>query len=120
MLVNLDKRNHIRAEVSPQISLRCEADAGGVLSFDGRISDISHGGLGFLVYDPSITLEPGTVLRGCRIKPIGRKTQVVDLEVRYSELVTLSDGTRVKRSGCRFIDPPQSLKRFVDELLDHR
>ncbi len=120
VLVNLDKRNHIRAELSPQISLRCEADAGGVLSFDGRISDISRGGVGFLVYDPSITLEPGTVLRGCRIEPTARKPLIVDLEVRYSELVTLSDGTRVKQSGCQFIDPPQSLKRFVDELLDHK
>lgn len=120
VLVNLDKRNHIRAELSPQIFLHCEADADGVLSFDGRISDISRGGIGFLVYDPSITLEPGTVLRGCRIEPTARKPLIVDLEVRYSELVTLSDGKRVMRSGCQFIDAPQSLKRFVDELLDHR
>ncbi|MBI4291346.1 MAG: flagellar brake protein [Betaproteobacteria bacterium] len=120
VLVNLDKRSHIRAEIAPQLSLHCEVDAGGVLSFDGRISDISHGGVGFLVYDPSITLEPGTVLRGCRIEPTARKALIVDLEVRYSELVTLPDGTRIKRSGCQFIDPPESLKRFVDDLLDHR
>jgi c-di-GMP-binding flagellar brake protein YcgR len=120
VLVNLDKRSHIRAEIAPQLSLRCEVDAGGVLSFDGQISDISHGGVGFLVYDPSITLEPGTVLRGCRIEPPARKALIVDLEVRYSELVTLTDGTRIKRSGCQFVDPPESLKRFVDDLLDHR
>lgn len=120
VLVDLDKRAHIRSEVSPQISMRCVADAAGVLSFEGRISDISHGGVGFLVYDPSITLEPGTVLRGCRIEPVARKPLIVDLEVRYSQLVKLSDGTRVKRSGCRFIDPPEVLKRFVDDLLRHR
>ena len=120
VLVNLNKRKHFRAEISPQFSLRCEPDAAGVLSFDGRISDISHGGVGFLLDDRGITLEPGTVLRGCRIEPTARKPLIVDLEVRHSELVTLSDGTRVRRSGCQFIDPPSILKRFVDDLLDHR
>ncbi len=120
VLVDLDKRVHIRAEVSPQISLRCVADAAGVLPFDGWINDISHGGIGFLAYDPSITLEPGTLLKGCQIEPVARKPFIVDLEVRYSELVTLPDGTRVKRSGCRFVDPPEGLKRFIDDLLSHR
>ena len=120
VLIDIENRTHIRAGLSPTISLRCAAGAAGALSFDGFISDIGHGGIGFLVHDPSIALDPGTVLEGCRIEPTARKPLIVDLEVRFSESATLADGARVKRAGCRFIDPPPTLTRFVDDLLDHR
>ena len=120
VLVDLQRRPHERASVSQRIPLRCVADAGGVLSFKGGLVDICVSGIGFLVYDPDITLEPGTVLKGCRIEPDDMLPLILDLEVRYSELVSLADGTRAKRSGCRIIDPPEALKHFVEVLLSHR
>lgn len=116
VLVDLQRRAHDRAAVSPQIPLRCVADAGGVLSFKGGLVDICASGIGFLIYDPGITLEPGTLLKGCQIEPEDMLPMILDLEVRYSELVTLADGTCVNRSGCRVIDPPEALKHFVDAL----
>ena len=110
------RRQDERATVSPQVPRVCLADAGGVLSFEGGLVDISVGGLGFLVYDPSITLEPGTVLKGCRIDPRGEPPLILDLEVRYSELVPFADGTRAARSGCRVVEHPESLKEFVAGL----
>ena len=35
------------------------------------------------------------------------------MEVRYSEQVTLKDGRRAWRSGCRFVDPDDTLKELV-------
>ena len=110
------RREQDRSPVSPQVPLECLADAGGVLSFKGGLVDISSGGVGFLVYDPSITLEPGTVLKGCRIDSSNAAPLVIDLEVRYSELVSLPDGTRAERSGCRVIERPETLKEFVAAL----
>ncbi|HTN27861.1 MAG TPA: flagellar regulator YcgR PilZN domain-containing protein [Burkholderiales bacterium] len=110
------RREHDRAVISPQVPLECVADEGGVLSFKGGLVDISIGGLGFLVYDPNITLEPGTVLKGCRIDPYNESPLVLDLEVRYSEMVALPDGTRAERSGCRVVEHPESLKEFVAAL----
>ena len=110
------RREHERAAIVPQVPLECLADAGGVLSFKGGLVDISVGGLGFLIYDPSITLEPGTVLKGCRIDPYNATPLILDLEVRYSELVSLPDGTRAERSGCRVVEHPESLKDFVAAL----
>jgi c-di-GMP-binding flagellar brake protein YcgR len=110
------RRGDNRAEVSTEVPLECIADAGGVLSFKGGLVDISIGGLGFLVYDPGITLEPGTILKGCRIDPGGNMPLILDLEVRYSELITLADGTRAERSGCRVVNHPESLKDFVAAL----
>lgn len=110
------RRGDNRAAISSDVPLECIADAGGVLSFQGGLVDISIGGLGFLVYDPGITLEPGTVLKGCRIDPGGETPLILDLEVRYSELITLPDGTRAERSGCRVVNHPESLKDFVAAL----
>jgi c-di-GMP-binding flagellar brake protein YcgR len=116
VLVTRQRREFERATISPQVPLVCLADAGGILSFQGGLVDISVGGLGVLVYDPNITLEPGTVLKGCRIDPGDDSQLVLDLEVRYSEMVSLPDGTRAERSGCRVVERTESLKEFVAAL----
>ena len=116
VLADRQRREHDRASVAEQIPLECLADAGGVLSFKGGLVDISVGGLGFLIYDASITLEPGTVLKGCRIGSEDAPPLILDLEVRYSEMVSLADGTRAERSGCRVVVGPETLKEFVEGL----
>jgi len=116
VLADRQRREYDRTAVWPQIPLVCVADDGGILSFKGGLVDISIGGLGFLMYDPNITLEPGTVLKGCRIDPYNEAPLVVDLEVRYSEMVDLADGTHAERSGCRVVEHPESLKEFVAGL----
>ena len=98
------QRAHERAQVAPGVPLQCVADAGGIMPFEGLIVDIGPEGLGFLIHSPSITLEPGTVLKSCAIEIPGRPPCKVDLEVCYSQPMVLGDGTRSLRSGCRFID----------------
>ena len=95
------RRSEPRSAPKTGLPLRCLADADGVMAFDAHVIDISSGGLGMLLYRSEITLEPGTLLRGCLIEhpAIGRVR--VDMEVRYSEQVTLKDGRRAWRSGCR-------------------
>lgn len=113
ILVSQQRRAHERASVRPQVPLHFVADAGGVISFDGDMVDISAGGIGFLQYAPDITLEPGTILKGCRIEPPGQAPVELDLEVRYSSLVTLPDGKRALRSGCRFVNPSAEVKALL-------
>ena len=115
VLADRQRREHDRASVSTQVPLECLADDGGVLSFKGGLVDISVGGLGFLIYHPSITLEPGTVLKGCRIGQ-DESPLILDLEVRFSEMIELGDGTRAERSGCRVVVGPETLKEFVERL----
>ena len=97
----------------PSVPLHILADAAGVISFDGSMMDISAGGIGFVQYAPNITLEPGTILKGCRIEVPGRAPVEVDLEVRYSCPVMLPDGSRALRSGCRFVNPSAEVKALL-------
>ncbi len=106
------RRENERAEAPPQKELRCVVDEGGVMPFDGTMANVSKGGIGFLQYDPAISLEPGTVLKGCRIESPSGESIVVDMEVRYSQLETLADGRQVQSSGCRFVNlSPEDIAR---------
>lgn len=110
-------RQHPRAPIPANAPLRCVADVAGITSFDATVVDISAGGIGFIVYPSAISLEPGTLLRGCQIELPEGGTVTVDLEVRYSTPVAAPDGRRSVRSGCRLVDPaPEVLdlvKRYV-------
>jgi c-di-GMP-binding flagellar brake protein YcgR len=117
LLASNQRRQLERAEVKPALPLRVEADAAGIMPFEARIIDFALGGIGFLIYSNTITLEPGTLLRGCRIEIPGGRACVADLEVRYSQPVTFAGGRRAMRSGCRFVNPTvevlELIKRYV-------
>jgi c-di-GMP-binding flagellar brake protein YcgR len=100
-----------------QQALRCIVDEAGVMPFDGTMANVSKGGIGFLQYDPAISLEPGTVLKGCRIESAGGDSVVVDMEVRYSQLVDLADGTQVQSSGCRFLNLSAEETARIEQLF---
>lgn len=98
------RRTEERIDARPQQALRCVIDEAGVTPFDGVMANASRGGIGFLQYDPTISLEPGTVLKGCRIENPSGESIVVDMEVRYSQLIEVADGKQVQSSGCRFLN----------------
>ncbi|OGA01477.1 MAG: hypothetical protein A3H35_08465 [Betaproteobacteria bacterium RIFCSPLOWO2_02_FULL_62_17] len=108
------RRQFPRHEIPPVVPLRCVADAGGFTPFDAEIKDISLGGMSVLFYAPDIMLEPGTVLVGSRINAPGAGSITVDLEVRYSKVVTLPDGSPARYSGFLFVNAGDDLKNLVD------
>ncbi len=113
------RRQDERHEVDAALALRCIADAGGFAPFDAQIKDISFGGMSVLLYPTDVMLEPGTVLAGSRIEIPGADPVTVDLEVRYSELITLEDGSRARCSGFRFLNTPEDVKHLLIDAM-HR
>jgi c-di-GMP-binding flagellar brake protein YcgR len=110
VLVTTQRRADARSETEPpQPTLSVLADAGGFMPFDAQIVDIGPGGIGFLAYPPEVRLEPGTVLHGCRIQIPGKLDVTVDLEVRYTLPIDGPGGTKVMRSGCRFVNAPPAI-----------
>ena len=113
MLSSYQRREHDRTAIRPPLPLRVLADAEGFTPFGASVVDVAEGGIGFLVYSQTITLEPGTVLQGCRIELPDAVVCSVNLEVRYSEAVNFASGTRAMRSGCRFVAPSPELTALV-------
>ena len=58
-------------------------------------------------------VPPGTLLRDCRIMVPGREAVVTDLEVRYTTPSVLADGSRVNRSGVRFLQKTDELEALI-------
>ena len=100
----LQRRQYERHDASSGLTLRCLADAGGIAPFDAQIRDVSLGGISVLIYPPDVMIEPGTMLVGSRIDIPGSDPVTIDLEVRYSEIITLADGSRARCSGFRFVN----------------
>jgi c-di-GMP-binding flagellar brake protein YcgR len=119
ILVTRQSRATERVTIQPHAPLHFVADAGGPISFDGVLIDISTAGFAFLQYSPNITLEPGTILKGCSIALPGHPAATVDLEVRYSRMDSLPGGRRAIRSGCRFVDTPPELKALLASFFKH-
>ena len=116
-LVRSQRREHPRIPVPSDVSLRCVADSAGIMPFEARIVDISLGGIGGMIYDPSIRLPVGTVLRGCKIVIPGRDAVVADVEVRYTASLIQKDGSLAFRSGVRFVEEPQKLQALIDVFV---
>ena len=116
------RRRHPR--ILPEVPLRCIADSGGIMPFEAKITDIGHGGFGALIYDNQINLEPGTLLKGCKIVHPRGTVANLDIEVCYSIDITLPDGTATRRSGFKFIGAPSEIddliKVFVNNLDSQR
>jgi hypothetical protein len=112
------RRADPRADAPPKKELRCVIDEAGFMPFDGTMANVSKGGIGFLQYDPKISLEPGTVLKGCRIYSGDGESIVVDMEVRYSQLIDLPNGTQVESSGCCFLNlSPEDTAR-IEQMFE--
>jgi c-di-GMP-binding flagellar brake protein YcgR len=107
------RRAHRRITNIPELPLHCIANAGGVIAFECKITDISVGGLGAMVYDASIPLEPGTVLKGCRISHPNGAVIEVDIEVRHCANLVRPDGEFARRAGCSFIGPPAEIEKLI-------
>lgn len=108
-----NRREHMRLGTAENISLRCVADAAGFMPFESHITDVSHDGLGALIYDLGVHLEPGAVLKGSRIITANGDAVTADLELRHITATQLPDGTTVNRAGFRFIQPPGEIAQLI-------
>ena len=119
VLLSLQRRSETRIAVPPRVPLRCEVSLGPV-SFDAHVVDISLKGLGALIYDLAIHLEPGIRLKQARITYPQCSPVVVDLVLRHITKVMQRDGSYVNRAGCLFEGAPNEIedlvRLFVTEL----
>lgn len=118
-LVALQRRSQTRTAVPPSVPLRCDLPLGPA-SLTASVVDMTLGGMGSLLYDATIGIEPGTRIQGALIRHPRRSAIVADLEVRYVTRVAGPDGRPVNRAGCRIFADRSELEElmrlFVTEL----
>lgn len=112
-----NRREHARFTGSDDVSLRCVADAAGFMPFESHVTDVSHDGLGVLIYGVGVHLEPGAVLKGSRIITPNGDAVIADLELRHISSAQLPDGTTAYSAGFRFIQPPSEIAQLISLFI---
>jgi len=112
MLGMQQRRGHPRVQVPAQAPVHCDLRMG-LLSFAGKVVDVSLDGIGALVTDPTIPLSGGTRLERVRIRHPQSEPFHVDLEVQYVSRVILADGGRASRIGCRILAPREIMEDLI-------
>jgi c-di-GMP-binding flagellar brake protein YcgR len=112
MLALLHRRGLQRVQVPAQAKIDCVLRMG-VLTFDAQLADVSADGMGFLLGEDAIPLCAGTRLDGARVRHPHREPLVVDIEVRHVTRITLPDGKRATRIGCRILAGPGDLEELI-------
>jgi len=111
-----EKRRHPRVPVPQRVPLRCDIRMG-ELSFEATVVDISLGGIGTLVYDAAIQIDPGTRIGGARILYPQREPLTVELEIRHVTRIVLPGGGPANRAGCRIFGAAQHIEALVQLFL---
>ncbi|MFA6120428.1 MAG: flagellar regulator YcgR PilZN domain-containing protein [Sideroxydans sp.] len=108
-----NRREHMRIPTAQDLSLRCVADAEGFMPFESQITDVSHDGLGILIYGYDIKLDPGAILKGSRIITPSGGAVTADLELRHISSTQLPDGTMAHRAGFHFTQTPEEMAQLI-------
>lgn len=89
----------------------------GAAAFEAAVVDLSLGGIGTLVYDASVRLDPGERIAGVRIRHPQREPVTVDMEVRHVARIVLPDGQPANRAGCSLFGPREDIEDLVRRFL---
>ena len=98
--------------VPSSVALRCDMRIGS-LSLEASVVDISMGGMGTLVYDSRVRLEPGMRVERARILHGDNIPVTVALEITNVTQVTDRDGRTANRAGCIIRGSRETLEELV-------
>jgi c-di-GMP-binding flagellar brake protein YcgR len=113
-VVQVDRRVHNRIQV-PRIT------APAVVFYlpdgrkaEGRLADLSAGGIGVVGLASDLNVRTGTVIRHCLIELSNRKRVYVDLQIRYLGSVVDSSGKPTHRVGFSLESQPKEFAELLN------
>ena len=98
--------------VPSKVALRCEMRIGSH-SVEAAVVDISLGGMGTLVYDSRVRLEPGMRVARARILHGASDPVTVELEITNVTPVVDREGRTANRAGCMIRGSRETLEELV-------
>ncbi len=112
-IVQADRRLHQRIKI-PEVSAPVVVvNLPDGRKAEGRLADMSAGGIGVIGLAADLKVKPGTVIRNCLILLGDNERVVVDLEIRHGRVAMGADGTLMHHVGFSLASRP---KEFSDLL----
>jgi c-di-GMP-binding flagellar brake protein YcgR len=123
-LIKLQRREYYRLTTPVLRPLKCEIPSPDGQHIDMVVADISLGGVCLVGQAASISLEPDTLLEGCRIVLPDVGPITFGLSVRNAYTVTLKNGLPSRRTGCEFLklgaQQEAMIQRYIIKLERER
>jgi flagellar brake protein len=82
------------------------------------VTDISLGGLSLLGVSPDLPMVVGDTLHNCRIQLLDVGLVEVDMQVCIVIDVTLRNGIKTQRVGCRFFDLSGKMQTLIQRFIN--
>ncbi len=81
------------------------------------VVDISCGGIGILDHEEELVLKPGRRYQDCLLD-LGEFGEIqVDIEIRNTYAVTLTNGNPARRAGCAFLNLPPRINAILQRYI---
>jgi c-di-GMP-binding flagellar brake protein YcgR len=114
IMIGLQHRRRVARTpvVSEPPEIYCELRMG-VITFDGRLVDMSLDGRAFLLGDSAVPVCAGTRLKDVRIQPRGKPAMSVDVDVNHVIPTILPNGERATRIACRILAKDSVMEQLV-------
>lgn len=85
---------------------------------EARLVDLSCGGIAMILAALEVPIEVGSVYPDCSIILPGVGTVSSPVEVSYVREVSLKNGARERRAGCRFIKLPGAMQTMIQRYIN--
>jgi c-di-GMP-binding flagellar brake protein YcgR len=120
-MLRLQRREFYRLTAPIAHPLRCfipvKLADGTRTTLETTVIDISGGGLAVMAPPEGVEFETDHLFENCRIELPEVGTVTTTLRVRNVFEFTLRSGSRIKRSGCQFVDLPGPMLTLIQRYI---
>lgn len=115
-VIQVDRRTHERIEI-PQVSAPVVTlNLPDGRKAEGRLADMSAGGIGVIGLAEDLNVSTGTVIRNCLIQLGGSEQVSVDVEIRYTRGFMDAHGKSVRRVGFKLVSRPKEFSELLNSF----
>lgn len=119
-VLRLQRREYYRLTTPVARPLKCSIpvpNGNGRKTIEINIIDISGGGLSVVALPDDTPFEADTVFQNCRIELPEVGVILTALRIRNVFEITLKNGSRLKRSGCQFVNLPGPMLTLIQRYI---
>ncbi len=116
-VLRLQRREYYRLTMPLTQRLPCQIPLDDGRLIEVAVVDLSGGGMAMVAAPDTVTFEPEMEFPNCRFELPDAGIVTATIKVMTSFEVTLRNGTRVRRSGCKFTDLPAPMINMIQRYI---
>ena len=117
-ILRLQRREYYRLPTPVASPLKCQITTPEGTLVEVALADISAGGIGVVISEPTaVDFSVGAILPGCRVALPGVGTAEFTISVQSTWEITMKNGNKSQRAGCKFIDIRPGIQSMIQRFI---